>query len=298
MLNEGIKAGSRGSGTRDINNMFKRITIIGLGLIGGSLGLAIKEKRLAKEVVGVSRRRVTIERALSSGIVDRATLDVKKGVASSDLVILSTSVSKIIDIAERISGFLSKGAIVTDTGSTKKDIVKNIESVFPETIDFVGSHPLAGSEKSGLGYADKDLFKGAYCILTKTNRTNQESLNKINRFWDRLDMKVEIMSPQRHDKVISRLSHLPHAVACGLSNTVAGIKDLYLAAGGFKDTTRVASGHPDLWKDIFFTNRDNIVRDIGMLKKELSKIEMALKNKDERRLLKLFNKAKLIRDSI
>ena len=293
--------------------MFKRVTIIGLGLIGGSLALAIKEKRMAKEIVGVSRRPSTIRQALALKIVDQATLNVKEGIKGSDLVILATPVIKIIDIAREISGFLKKdlltltfsteerrkaeGVIITDVGSTKKKIVRTIESILPDTVNFVGSHPLAGSEKSGLTYMDKDLFKGAYCILTETKRTNPETLNKIKKFWNRLGLKVEIMSPQRHDRIISRLSHLPHAVSVALSNT-CGKKDLQLAAGGFKDTTRIASGRPELWKDIFITNRKNIARDIRVLKKELSKIEIALKNNNSAQLLRLLNRAKDIRDSI
>lgn len=277
--------------------MFKRVTIIGLGLIGGSLGLAIKEKRLAKEVIGVSRRQSTIRRALSLGIVDCATLDVKKGTKGSDLVILTAPVLKIIDIGKRISDSLKKGAIVTDSGSTKETIVRKLESSFRDSVSFVGSHPLAGSEKSGLNYIDKDLFKGAYCILTKTNRTSPKTLGKIKKFWKLLGMKVEIMSPEEHDRIVSKLSHLPHAASVGLSNA-SGKLDLHLAAEGFKDTTRIAAGNPELWKDIFITNRKNIARDIRVLKKELSKIEETLKKNNSAGLLKLFRKAKAVRDSV
>lgn len=280
-----------------IHIMFKRVTIIGLGLIGGSLGLAIKKQCLAKEVIGVSRRKSTINRALSLGIVDAATLDVKKGVKGSDLVILTTPVLKIIDIAKIISDTLSKGTILIDVGSTKKDIVKNIERILPGSVSFVGSHPLAGSEKSGIIYAGYDLFKGAYCVLTKTNQTNPGALVKVKKFWKKLGMDIRIMSPERHDRVISRLSHLPHAVAVGLSNT-CGKGDLCLAAGGFKDATRIASGKPELWKDIFITNRKNIVSDIKILKKELSKIERALRRNSSSELLRLLKKAKNIRDSV
>lgn len=277
--------------------MFKRVTIIGLGLIGGSLGLAIKEKKLAKEIVGVSRRQGTIQQALSFGAVDSVTLDLKKGIKGSDLVVLTAPVLKIIDITRRISPHLEKGAIVIDAGSTKETIVKAIESILPDGVDFVGSHPLAGSERSGVIYSNKDLFKGSHCILTKTACTNPMALNKIKRFWNRLGMEAEIMSPARHDKVVSRLSHLPHAASAGLSNACSKV-DLHLAAGGFKDATRIASGSPELWKDVFITNRKNIVRDIKLLKKELSKIEKALIKNDSRGLLRLLKKAKDIRDSV
>jgi len=277
--------------------MFKRVTIIGLGLIGGSLGLAIKEKRLAREIVGVSRRRSTIRKALAIGAVDRVTLDFKKAVTGADLVVLATPVLKIIDIARRFSGDLKKGAILIDAGSTKKEIVERIEKILPRNVHFIGSHPIAGSEKSGVKFADKDLFKGAYCILTKTKRTNQKVLARIKKFWNALDMKTEVMGPDRHDKTISRLSHLPHAIAVGLCNA-SNKKDLYLAAGGFKDTTRIASGNPELWKDIFITNKENLAKDIRIFKEELSKIEAALKKNDSSQLLRLAKKAKAIRDSI
>ena len=277
--------------------MFKRITIVGLGLIGGSLGFAIKRKRIAKEVVGVSRRRSTLRRALALGTVDSVTLDPEKGVRNSDLVILAAPVLTIINIARRISRHLKKGAVVIDAGSTKNDIVRKIEAILPRRVDFVGSHPVAGSEKQGVVNADKDLFKGAYCILTKSPRTNPKALARIKRFWKALGMKVEIMSPEKHDNVVSRLSHLPHAVSAALSKTCQKC-DLKLAAGGFKDTTRIASGAPELWKDIFLTNKKNIARDIKLFKKELSKIEAALKKGKHAELLRLLKKAKAIRDSV
>ena len=275
--------------------MFKRVTIIGLGLIGGSLGLAIKEKRLAKEIVGVSRRKSTINKAIRNRIVDFATLDLKDGVKDSDLVVITTPVFKIVDIAKKIAPFLKKEAIVTDTGSTKKYIVKNIEMAGQKGLSFIGSHPIAGSEKSGIKYADKDLFKGAYCILTEAK--NKKALNEVGKFWAALGMKVIVMPADTHDRLLSNISHLPHAAAVSLINAAAG-SGLDLAAGGFKDTTRIASGEPELWRDIFLTNRGNLIRDIKILKKELSKIEEALKSNNSRNLLGLLKRAKSIRDSL
>jgi len=275
--------------------MFKRVTIIGLGLIGGSLSLAIKEKRLAKEIVGVSRRKSTINKAIRNRIVDSATLDLKDGVKDSDLVVITTPVFKIVDIAKKIAPFLKKGAIVTDAGSTKKYIVENIANIRLKDVYFIGSHPITGSERSGIKYADKDLFRGAYCVLTEAK--NRNALNKVRKFWASIGMKVIVMSAESHDKLLSKISHLPHALAVSLANA-AGRSGLDLAAGGFKDTTRIASGEPELWRDIFLTNRGNLIRDIKILKKELSKIEEALKSNNSRNLLKLLKRAKSIRDSL
>jgi len=275
--------------------LFNRVTIIGLGLIGGSLALTIKEKKIAREVIGVSRRKSTINHAVKAGIVDFATLDLGRGVRDSDLVIIAAPVFKIVDIAKRIAPFLKEGAILTDAGSTKKYIVKNIESFSGKGLNFVGSHPIAGSELSGIKYADKGLFKGAYCIITATENT--EALGKVKRFWVSLGMKVVVMHPDTHDKLLSKISHLPHAAAASLVNTI-GKNGLDLAAGGFKDTTRIASGEPELWKDIFLTNRENLIKDIGLLRKELLKIEKALKGRNSRDLISFLRRAKAIRDSL
>jgi len=279
------------------NYMFKRITIIGLGLIGGSLALAIKEKKLAKTIAGVSRRKSTIGYAIKNRIADFATTDLKKGVKDSDLVIIATPACKTVDMAKLIAPFLKKGAIVTDTGSTKKYIVKNIEKAGLRGVYFVGSHPIAGSEKSGIKSANKDLFKGACCILTKTKNTDPQAFSKVKKFWNGLGMKVIAADADTHDRLLSRISHLPHAAAASLVNSI-GRNSLGFAAGGFKDTTRIASGEPEIWKDVFLTNRDNLIKDIDLLKAELSKIQTALKNKDSSRLLKLLWNAKVIRDSL
>ncbi|MDP2921248.1 MAG: prephenate dehydrogenase [Candidatus Omnitrophota bacterium] len=277
--------------------MFKKITIIGLGLIGGSLGLAIKKKKLAKEVIGVSRRKSTIDYALEEGIADSVTLDLKKGVKDSDFIIITTPVLTIVSIAKMAAPFLKKGAILTDAGSTKVYIVDNIEKLDIGGAYFAGSHPIAGSEKSGVRSADVDLFKGAYCVVTKTRNSNLKALNKIKRFWTAIGMKVIEFSPEIHDRIFSRVSHLPHASSVSLVNAV-GRDHLDLAAGGFRDSTRIASGEPALWQDIFFTNRKNLIKDIGALKKELSKIESALRSNNQSALRKILNKAKLIRDSL
>lgn len=277
--------------------LFNRVTIIGLGLIGGSLGLAIKNHRLAKEVIGISRRTHTLTKALKIGAVDRVTLDARLGIKDADLVILATPVLKIPDIIKEISGGLKEGSIVIDVGSTKNFVVKEAEKSLPVNVNFVGCHPMAGSEKKGIDFARNDLFKGNHCILTRTKTTERDALLKIKNFWERLGMKVVIMSPTRHDRIVSSLSHLPHAVSVTLINTLRDF-DLRLGSGGLRDTTRIAASDPELWVDIFLTNKKNILRDIGNFEKNLKALETALKKSDRIILYNFFKKAKAKREAM
>jgi prephenate dehydrogenase len=222
-------------------------------------------------------------------------LDLREGVKGAELVILAAPVLKITELAKKIRPFLKKGAILIDAGSTKDYIVREIEKVSRKEIDFIGCHPIAGSEKAGIARADKNLFKGCWCIVTRTARTDRKALEKVRRFWRALDMKIVVMGPIQHDRLLSKISHLPHAVAVALVNTL-GKKDSIFAAGGFKDTTRIASGEPELWKDIFVTNRDNVLKDIRTFKRELSKTEKAIGYKNTTALLQLLQQAKKRRD--
>jgi prephenate dehydrogenase len=221
----------------------------------------------------------------------------KSGVKDSDLVIIAAPVLKITEIAKAVIPFMKKGAILTDAGSTKRYVVNEIEKISREDVYFIGSHHIAGSEKSGIKFADGDLFKNTCCIITKTKNTDPDAMAVIRRFWSLLQMQVITMTPDAHDKLLSRISHLPHAVSVSIVNSI-GRNGLKLAAGGFRDTTRIASGEPVLWKDIFFTNKDNLIKDIDVLKKELSKMQAALKNNDQACLLKILTRAKIIRDSL
>ncbi len=277
--------------------MFKRIAIIGLGLIGGSLGLAIKKQRLSKQVIGVSRKNSTLSKALKIGAVDRVTKNVVSAVKDSDLIIVATSVLRIPEIVRKISGDFKKGSIVIDVGSTKNFVVKEIEKDIPEDVNYVGCHPMAGSEKKGIDFARDDLFKGNHCILTRTKTTKKEALLKIKNFWERLGMKVAIMSPARHDRIISSLSHLPHAVSVTLMNALRDF-DLELGSGGLRDTTRIAASDPEIWVDIFLTNKKNILSDIENFEKNLKVLKGALEKSDNFELFKFFARAKTKRQEM
>lgn len=272
---------------------FNKIGIVGVGLIGGSLGLAIKEKGLAGEVIGISRKKTSLRLAKEKKAIDKGSLDfnILKDV---DLVILATPVNTIIDLAKKISKIIPKDCIVTDVGSTKQEVVNCLERIFPY---YIGSHPLAGSEKRGIRFADKDIFKDSLCVLTPTKNTSPEVLIKIKGFWQKLGMKVVLVSPRFHDKVLSFISHLPHILAFSLVNT-APKRFLDFAASGFKDTTRIASSESEIWQDIFLSNRNYILKAIDLFQKNLSQIKSAIKAKDKESLKRFIDQARKKREQL
>lgn len=278
---------------------FNRITIIGVGLIGGSIGLAVKKKRLAKEVIGVFRRRSTAERALRHNAVDKTAMTVRDGVKDADLIILATPVSSIPALCREAIKYAKKGAVITDVGSTKKWLVDRVEKMARKNkaVLFVGSHPMAGSEHTGVEFAKPGLLKDSPCIVTKTSGTNKNALTAVVNFWKALGAKVSVMTPENHDRSISQVSHLPHLVAFGLAGAVSA-KDLVYAAEGFKDTTRVASSDATLWADIFLSNKKEVLRSARMFEKQYKKIVRALSKEDYSKVVKLLEQAKRIRDSV
>jgi Prephenate dehydrogenase len=279
--------------------LFKKITIIGVGLIGGSIGLAVKKKRLAREVVGVFRRESTLERALEFNAVDKATMFIEGGVNGADLIIVTSPVHSIPDIIKMAAKYAKKGAIVTDAGSTKSWIVGSAEKSLARSkkIHFVGSHPMAGSEHTGVEFARADLFENAPCIVTKTAKTDSASLKKVKAFWSALGAVVKVMSPASHDKSVSLISHLPHVVAFGLAGSVP-LNELQYAAEGFKDTTRVASSDAELWADIFLTNRREVLRSGRLFEKYYKEILKAIAKGDHKKTVILLKRAKSKRDAL
>jgi len=278
---------------------FNKIVIIGVGLIGGSIGLAVKRKKLAKTVVGICRRKVSAKAALKSRAVDVATLSYEKGLKDADLVIVATPVGKIVDAAKRITKFSKGKIIVTDVGSTKEKIVKETSRILPRHIKFIGAHPMAGSEKSGISNANKNLFVNSICILTKTPKTDKRALGIVKEFWQSLGASCRILSPAQHDYYIALISHLPHIVAASLAATVSfRPESLNYASTGFKDTTRIAASPANLWQDIFMTNRARILSSLAGFKKILAQIEHSIRVGDEKYLKNLLMKSKKVRDKL
>ncbi|MDD5422851.1 MAG: prephenate dehydrogenase [Candidatus Omnitrophota bacterium] len=276
--------------------MFNKVTIIGVGLIGGSIGLAVKKSGLAEEVTGVFRRSSTMKKALKRKSVDKGTMSVRDGMHDADLIILATPVSSIPLLARDAVDFAKEGAIITDVGSTKRWITAQIDKMTSRSgIFFVGSHPMAGSEHTGVEFARDDLMEGAPCIVVKTVKTRRSALRKVTRFWRALGAEVEVMSPSRHDKSVSLISHLPHIIAFSLAGAVPA-KEIAYAAEGFKDTTRVASSDPELWADIFMTNKAEVVKAGKLFINYFNTIKKALSDGDYGKLVRILRRSKAKRD--
>jgi len=273
----------------------KRIAIIGVGLIGGSIGLDARRKRLAAEVVGVGHRRSSIQKALRLKAIDRGTLDPAKGVSGADIVILATPILRMPELARKMAPGLKKGCIVTDVGSTKLMITRKIERALPRGVYFVGGHPMAGSEKRGVDLARRDLFKNSICILTKTLGTNAGALNAVSRLWKALGAEIAVLSPKTHDRIVSEISHLPHMLAFTMMNSVDRPSVSY-ASGSFRDTTRIASSDARIWRDIAVSNKDEIARSISKFKKHLSSLEGMIKKEKLTALEKIFEQARVKRE--
>lgn len=267
--------------------MFRRVTIIGVGLIGGSLALAIKKKKLAKEVWGVFRRESQRKLAEKKKIVDRGTLSLNRALSGSDFVILALPVSTIISLTQELKKILPKEVLITDVGSSKTRIVNSLQKLFPK---YVGSHPLAGSEKKGCSNAVEDLFDNKVVILTPTPQSDKNAVSAVKKFWEKMGSRVAIMSPELHDKILSQISHLPHLAVFGLLNAV---NDDYLkyATSGFLDTTRIGASNPRLWLEIFMTNKRNLLKDLNKYISWLERYKQLLHKGDFKKLLNFIHEA-------
>jgi len=279
------------------NKELSRIGIVGVGLLGGSIGLAVQAAKWPGIRVGIGRRTRSLRSALAFDAVDEITLDMAQGVAQADLVVVATPIGRFEQMFKAMADHLPPGCIVTDVGSTKQDVVRLAHRILPHHVRFVGSHPMAGSEKTGVEFARADLFAGAPCVVTKTPKTHRSALTAVRRFWTALGAKVTTMSPQAHDDLVGHISHLPHALASVLVNAMPEGKTLSLAGSGFRDTTRIASGDPALWRDVFMTNRRATIKSLDGYIRELRKFRDALDREDEKTVTNMLAKAKRRRDA-
>ncbi|MEI7998105.1 MAG: prephenate dehydrogenase [Candidatus Omnitrophota bacterium] len=277
--------------------LFRRVAIVGVGFMGASLGLAIKKKELAKEVVGIGRNETSLKQAKDLGAIDESFIDLKKGLNGADLIVLATPVQIILDTLDFLGKEHQRGCIITDLGSTKAVVVERAEKVLHHSVLFVGSHPLVGSEKKGPAYANAALYDNAPCVMTPTDKTNRLAKEKVKQFWSQLGGQVKTMTPQEHDEALSFISHLPHLMAFAM---MKAIPDQFLeyATAGLRDTTRIAGSDPQVWRDIILTNPKNVLKSIDETVKVLSLIRKAVISNDAQSLEEVFKSAKAKRESI
>ena len=280
---------------------WENITLVGLGLLGGSLGLAIRKRRLADQVTGYVRRASNMDRCLDLGVVDRVFADLEEAVSGAQLVVLCTPIAQMGDLARRFVPALAKGAIVTDVGSVKQPVVDALEPIVSRaSAVFVGSHPMAGGERMGVEAARADLFEGAVCAVTPSSSTPRQSVERVEHFWGALGGCPIRMRPERHDDLVSRSSHLPHVIASELASYVLSPalpkEQGWFCGPGFRDTTRVAAGSPEMWRDIALANRENLARVLGVFIEDLQEFQLALQRNEPGVIEEFFELAKQRRD--
>ncbi len=267
--------------------MIRRLAVVGLGLLGGSVAKAARERGLAQEVVAVGRRLESLAAARSERIVDRATTDLSDGLAGADFVLLATPVAAAAGLMPKVWDSAGDGAVITDVGSTKVPIVRCATALAAQrSLAFVGSHPMAGSELSGYGAARADLFDGALVIVTPTERTDPLALKRVTEFWEALGSRVGVMDPDEHDRAVAAVSHLPHLVAYALVEAVARLNPAFfgVAAHGFKDTTRIAASDARVWREIFQSNRPALREALEVFRASLEELEKLVAEDDGERL--------------
>jgi len=276
---------------------FENVAIVGVGLIGGSIGLALRKLDLAEKVTGIGRRQVSLRIARRVGAVTNTTIDLTKGVAEADLIVVCTPVGRIIEDVRRAAAHCREGTLITDVGSAKQKIVEALDEGLPRNCRFVGAHPLAGKEKTGAGSAEADLFDGRVVVVTPSPNSRAEDYDQIEGFWEGLGSVVIKMSAQQHDESLAVTSHLPHVAAVALAASVP--EQLFRLSGtGLRDTSRLAGGDPGLWRQILGYNRDHVLSAMQEYGSTLAAIYNAIRDDDQTQLEKILTKAKKNRDAL
>ncbi|MDH5173733.1 MAG: prephenate dehydrogenase/arogenate dehydrogenase family protein [Elusimicrobiota bacterium] len=291
-------------------SLFK-VSIIGVGLIGGSFGLALKKKRLARQVVGIGRHIHKLKEAKRLGAIDSYTTDFAGGVKGSDVVMVATPVGKIPLIVKRILPHLKDGCIVTDVGSTKEKVVKKVQEILLRSsgkgrrpkVSFIGGHPIAGSEKQGVRNARADIFSGTTCVLTPADKNGRQAVKVVRDLWKRMGARILLLKPEEHDYLVAYTSHLPHVLASTLANLIGGVREKdplasRIIAGSISDMTRIADSSPDMWIDICLSNSKAISKSIKVMVERLEKIKKSIEKKRKKDLQDLFNKGRLARKKL
>ncbi len=285
-----------------MEQLFKRTVIAGVGLIGGSLALAGKKSGALGHVTGLGRNKENLDTALRLGMVDNVTDDLELAAKDADFFFAATPVESIVTLCQKASSHVAPGCIITDGGSVKADIVGKLDSSLPETVRFVGGHPVAGTEKSGAGSAFAELFNNRYVILTPSDKTDSDAIDLVERLWRSVGADTVRMSAEEHDRALAFISHLPHLAAYALVDSVAEADDdnsiKRFVAGGFKDTTRIAASNPEMWRDIFDMNKGPLLESLNLFRKKLEQYETMITNGEQDKLRQVLDDIKNIRQKM
>ena len=280
--------------------MINKITIIGVGLIGGSLALALKERNLAKAVFGYGRDQTRLEEAQKSNVIDAFSTNIKEAIDEANIIVIATPVGTFKDILDQIEPLISSNVIITDVGSTKSDIVNIVNDVLRDKSSyFIPAHPIAGKERSGFEVSDSKLYDGKKVIITPQETNSPESIDVIDQMWKNVGADVDFMSAESHDNLLGMTSHLPHMLAFSLVNYLVDQNpnaSIY-AGGGFKDFSRIASGDAIMWRDICLQNKNQIMNHLKGYQSTLDDLIEAINDEDSEKLGQLFTTAKKTRDS-
>lgn len=283
---------------------FAIVALIGIGLIGSSISHAIRRRGLATRITGHARTAETRETALRLGLVDEAFATAGEAVTDADLVILCVPVGACGTVAREIGPHLKAGAVITDVGSVKASVVRDVAPHLPDTVSFVPGHPIAGTENSGPEAGFAELFDDRWCILTPTEESPPEAVERLAQFWRDLGSEVETMSPDHHDLVLAITSHLPHLIAFNIVNSarhlerVTDTEVIKFSAGGFRDFTRIAASDPVMWRDVFLNNKEAVLEMLGRFSEDLTDLQRAIRFGDGEKLQRLFTEARGVRKSI
>jgi cyclohexadieny/prephenate dehydrogenase len=284
--------------------MFNRVALIGIGLIGSSISHAARRAGIVGEIVGSSSTAATRAKAKELGLVSRAYETAAEAVKDADLVILCTPIGVYGKIAEEIRAHLKPGAILTDVGSVKASVVRDIAPHVPDGVHFIAGHPIAGTEQSGPEAGFAELFDGRWCILTPEPDADRMAVAQLETFWHKLGSDVEIMTPEHHDLVLGITSHVPHLIAFNIVNTAAHLgrvtdsEVIKFSAGGFRDFTRIAASDPVMWRDVFLNNKDAVLEMLGRFSEDLVTLQRAIRFGDGETLERLFTEARAVRRGI
>jgi prephenate dehydrogenase len=281
--------------------VIRELAVIGVGLLGGSVAKAARQGGLARRIVGIGRDAGRLRPALDDGTLDLAVTDLDAGVRDADFVLLAAPVLTIEGLLERVWRTAPVGAVVTDVGSTKRNIVRAAERLAAgRPLAFVGSHPMAGSEQAGYRVARPDLFRGATVVVTPTEATELAALKKTTEFWEALGARVTSLDPETHDRTVAAISHLPHLIACALVDGAARVEPaaFELAARGFRDTTRIAAGDPDMWTEIFLANRDALTATVEAFREALGELQQVIDGGRADALRAVLARIKATRDQV